>query len=225
MQHNNLIFDLGFHKGEDTTYYLSLGYDVIAVEANSYLCEIAQRQFKEEMASGRLILYNRALSNLSDEKIEFYINQERTEVSSLYQEIAEQDNTESIKVEVDSITLYQLIAEHGTPYYIKCDVEGMDSEVARQLRDIKPPKCISFELNKMEYDGIFTYLKLSGYKKFKLINQIRNKQHCSGNFGELLDGEWLSYSEALNRYMKYRELKIIDNINLGVGWMDIHACL
>lgn len=28
-----LIFDIGFHKGEDTRYYLYRGYDVVAVDA------------------------------------------------------------------------------------------------------------------------------------------------------------------------------------------------
>lgn len=28
-----LIFDIGFHKGEDTRYYLYKGYNVVAVDA------------------------------------------------------------------------------------------------------------------------------------------------------------------------------------------------
>ena len=30
----NLIFDIGFHKGEDTLFYLLKGYRVIAVDAD-----------------------------------------------------------------------------------------------------------------------------------------------------------------------------------------------
>lgn len=224
MRNDKLIFDLGFHKGEDTAHYLSLGYNVVAVEANTFLCEVACRQFKDEIESGKLILYNKAITNCIGEQLEFYINEERPEVSSIYQEIAEQNGKMSIKIDIQSITLYNLIANHGTPYYIKCDVEGVDSEVARQLQNIIAPKYISFELNKIDYEDIFMYLKLSGYRKFQLINQIHNKINCSGDFGELLNkNKWFSYAETLSRYMKYRELKIIDNVNLGVGWLDIHA--
>jgi hypothetical protein len=67
---------------------------------------------------------------------------------------------------------------------------------------------------------------MSGYKKFQLINQINNEPYSSGTFGEYLDKtKWLSFDEALGRYIKYRELKFIDNINLAIGWIDIHASM
>ena len=39
---NNLIFDIGMHTGEDTRFYLNIGYDVIAIEANPFLVEEAK---------------------------------------------------------------------------------------------------------------------------------------------------------------------------------------
>ena len=35
MTSTNLVFDLGFHRGEDTDHYLALGHRVVAVEANN----------------------------------------------------------------------------------------------------------------------------------------------------------------------------------------------
>jgi FkbM family methyltransferase len=223
---NNLIFDLGFHKGEDAEFYLSKGYNVVAVEANPFLCEEAEIKFKDEIKSGQLILYNKAISSDSKKPIDFFISPTRTEVSSVYKEIAEQDGSTATKVSVRTIMLFQLFGLHGIPDYIKCDVEGVDVEVAKQIYNSVKPKYISFELNKIDYASIFSYLSLSGYNEFQIINQIHNKQHCSGEFGPYLDpNKWLTYDEALSRYTKYRDLKIIDNVNLGVGWVDLHAKL
>ena len=33
----DLVFDLGFHRGEDSGYYLAMGRRVVAVEANAEL--------------------------------------------------------------------------------------------------------------------------------------------------------------------------------------------
>ena len=43
----NLIFDIGFHKGEDTKYYLEKGYKVVAVEANPILTDYGKIKFKK----------------------------------------------------------------------------------------------------------------------------------------------------------------------------------
>ena len=41
----NLIFDIGFHKGEDTLFYLLKGYRVIAVDADPNLINEWQNIF------------------------------------------------------------------------------------------------------------------------------------------------------------------------------------
>jgi len=51
-------------------------------------------------------------------------------------------------------------------------------------------------------------------------------KYSSGFFGnDLPNDKWLSYKEALTRYEKYKELKIIDNKELALGWLDLHASL
>ena len=34
---NNLIFDFGFHNGDDSDFYLRKGYNIVAIEANPEL--------------------------------------------------------------------------------------------------------------------------------------------------------------------------------------------
>ena len=64
-----LIYDIGFHKGEDTLFYLLKGYNVVAVDADIELIEEGKSSFKEYIDNGRLILLNYAITNESDKDI------------------------------------------------------------------------------------------------------------------------------------------------------------
>lgn len=218
---NNLIFDLGYHIGIDSKHYTEKGFNVVAVEANPNLLNSYSHQ--------NLIVINAAIvsNDYTDGRISFFVNHTKTDWGSCNKNIAEQDKSNSTEISVPTITLKRLVDTYGTPYYMKVDVEGMDIEVAKQVSRLQvKPKYISFELNKVDFAEIFTLLKISGYKKFQLINQLNNEPYSSGTFGEFLDNsKWISYEEALSRYIKYRDLKFIDNVNLAMGWIDIHASL
>ena len=41
----NLIFDVGLHKGEDTDFYLKKGFSVVAFEADPDLVAACQERF------------------------------------------------------------------------------------------------------------------------------------------------------------------------------------
>ena len=224
---NKIIFDLGFCNGIDTMYYLSQGCKVVALEGNPTLVDIGNRRFKEEIENGQLILLNKVISNYTKDNIDFYINPEKIEWGSLYKEIAEQDGKQSIKVSVSSISFFDLIDLYGIPYYLKVDVEGCDVLIASNLSQLnEKPEVVSFELNKIDYLEIFMSLKRAGYTKFQLRNQINNIPYSSGLFGYLLpENKWLTFDEAFSRYVKYRDLRLLDNIDLAVGWLDLHAKL
>jgi len=226
---NKLIYDLGFHKGEDSAYYMEKGYRVIAVEANPSLVEIAYKQFASEIISGQLTLLNRVILNdlipVERKDISFYIHPERTEWSSIYREIAEQDGQKSNEVRVKSIGLFTMFEHFGVPEFMKVDIEGADVGVAYLLcHTDKKPKYVSFELNGKDYAEIFMYLKSAGYKLFQLRNQANNKNGSSGEFGEFLpEDKWITFDEALSRYIKFKELRKLDYENLSFGWLDIVA--
>jgi len=234
---NNLVFDLGFHRGEDTKHYLSKGCKVVAVEANPFLVEQAKIDFKKEIEKGDLVLLNRAVGYgriSGDPKVtgtlEFFVNSKNTDWSSCIKEYSEQQNNISTKVVIDAILPEDLINKFGIPYFIKVDVEGNDTAVLENLYSMKNrgypkkivPKYISLELNKKDYKYIFAYLLLLGYTEFQLINQVHNDPYTSGKFGEFLDKDkWIDYDEALSRYIKFRELRILDGKNLSGGWLDV----
>ncbi len=230
---NKLIFDLGFYDGCDTRFYLEKGFNIIAVEANPYLYKDGLIRFEEEIKNGLLTLINKAIieksdtnKNIYNKKVKFFINSIRKELSSCVIDIAESDLSKSKCIDISATTLRDLLNEYGVPYYMKVDIEGNDSIVAKELFEEEKPKFVSFETAKKDYFDIFSWLYVSGYRKFQLINQINNSQYSSGSFGKFLpENKWISYDELIMRYIKYRELKQIDNKELGLGWLDVHAMM
>lgn len=243
----NLIFDLGFHNGDDTDFYLKKGFNVVAVEAHPELVREGIKRFQNYIDKKNLILINKIISNEIG-KQDFYIHPNKPDWSSCDQKLAESDGSRSKVVSVETTSLNDLHQDFGTPLYAKVDIEGCDLIVAEQLYSLKDkPQHVSFEISKRDYAGIFSWLYVSGYKKFQLVNQLNNSnrkkeksqtltdgeqidyqftKYSSGFFGkDLPQDKWLSFDEALTRYIKYKELKIIDNQELALGWLDVHASL
>lgn len=240
---DDLIFDFGFHNGDDTSFYLAKGFRVVAVEANPELVEAGLRRFNLDVKAGRLILLHKAISEASG-KVVFFVHATRTEWSSCLLSMAESDGSSATRVTVDSTNLHELFLEYGVPHYLKVDVEGCDLLVAKHLSESElKPKFVSFETSRRNYDGIFSCLYVSGYSRFQLINQVNNpnriipvtvtdgngnnftfSKFSSGFFGDDLPNEkWLTFDEMITRYVKYMELKQLDNVELGLGWLDVHA--
>ncbi len=240
---DSLIFDFGFHNGDDTDFYLAKGFNVVAVEANPDLVQKGIERFNRHISDGQLVLVNKAVSDTVGVQ-NFYIHPVKTDWSSCLQELAESDGSKAKVVTVETTCLADLCRQFGVPRYLKVDVEGCDLMVARQLSQLQEkPKFVSFEISKRDYAGLFAYLYVSGYVAYQLVNQANNvgrvaltvtvegkaidykfSQYSSGYFGEDLPHDrWLSYEEALVRYIKYKELKQIDNKELGLGWLDLHA--
>ena len=49
MLKNNLIFDVGMHKGEDTDFYLNKGFYIVGFEADPELIVFCKNRFKNEI--------------------------------------------------------------------------------------------------------------------------------------------------------------------------------
>lgn len=240
---NNLIFDFGFHNGDDTEFYLLKGFRVVAVEANPGLVKKGMERFKREIKEGLLVLVNNAIWDSYGTR-NFFIHPTKDEWSSCFQELAESDGSKAEILSVESTSLELLCSQFGVPRYLKVDIEGCDLSVARQISLLRDkPKFVSFETSKRDYAGLFAFLYVSGYSSFQLVNQSRNTlrplpsingegqpihykfgEYSSGYFGEDLPRDKrLSYEQALERYIKYKELKVADNQELGLGWLDLHA--
>ena len=75
---SDLVIDVGTHNGQDSDFYLKLGYRVVAIEANPALVEKLQERFSEEIAQGRMTLVNKAISEQPGQ-ITFYVNRRLSE--------------------------------------------------------------------------------------------------------------------------------------------------
>ena len=61
VRQRDLVFDFGFHRGEDTGYYLAMGQRVVAVDASAELIAAGRERFAAALASGQLTLVHAAL--------------------------------------------------------------------------------------------------------------------------------------------------------------------
>jgi FkbM family methyltransferase len=220
----SLVYDLGFHNGDDTAFYLSLGFKVLAVDANPRLVKEGKDRFTKEIASGQLVLLNRIISDDFGFR-NFYIHPTKSDWSGCIRELVESDGSKAETITVDTTRIADLYSACGVPGYMKVDIEGCELMVVRQVSKLSPkPRHISFECPGRDYVGIFSYLYVSGYTGYQLRNQLNNKQCPSGSFGDNLPmNKWLSCNGALERYIKYKDLKQLDRDELGLGWLDLHA--
>jgi len=234
------IFDLGFYNGDDTEYYLKKGYNVLAVEANPELINSAQIRFKKEIKEKKLILINKAIATKTGEEIPFFIHPTKAEGSSCNKQKVTWDGSTPREIKIKTITLHELYKYvKVAPYYIKTDIEENDTILVKQLFEninhIKP-KYVSFEISRTHYHIIFCYLYVAGYNQFQLVNQANNEgkidkkinytflKYSSGFFGEdLPKTKWMPFDDILSNYIKFKDLRIIDNQELALGWLDLHA--
>lgn len=231
----NIVFDLGMNNGDDTSYYLKLGMQVIGIEANPILVEHCENRFNNEIKSGQLTIINKAISHQSG-LAEFYINTDNHHWSSLDEKWAKRDNSEVQKIEVETLNLASLFKEFGAPYFMKIDIEGADLIALEQLSETSlRPKYLSIEDCYKGYVYL-TSLKSLGYENFSLSDQSRVSEQdtglsgfkfsdgASGAFGGYLECEWYNYSQFLSKYENEVRGSDLNRKAPLPTWWDIHCC-
>jgi FkbM family methyltransferase len=225
----DLIYDIGLHRGEDSAYYLAKGFRVVAFEADPDLSNEARRRFAAEIESGRFTLVEGAIAAPgSQAQVTFYRNLDRSVWGTLDPDRASRNaeaGKRSVPITVKTVDLDKVLAEHGTPFYVKIDIEGAD-QVALEAILARPdkPDFLSCESDKLSLDSVADELDAlcaAGYTRFQVVQQAfipgrriqtrtlggqpldhRFADGSSGPFGEDLDGEWLTRDQALDRYRK-----------------------
>ena len=69
-----LIYDVGMHNGADTDFYLRKGFDVVAIEANPDHVARARERFAADIAEGRLVIHDVALTETAGE-VSFFVHE------------------------------------------------------------------------------------------------------------------------------------------------------
>jgi FkbM family methyltransferase len=155
------------HSGSDTRYYLSKGFRVLAIDADPSACESAEARFAQDIAAGRLHILNAGIAPEA-QTLDFYRCINQPAFSTFVREkVSPGHQYETLTIPCRSLS--SILEEHGVPYYMKIDIEGMDESVVRTLTPGLAPPYISVELS--DDDQILEILQSLGYHQFKIINQ------------------------------------------------------
>jgi FkbM family methyltransferase len=236
----NLIFDIGLHQGRDTEFYLAKGFKVVALEANPALARACEDKFPDQLRSGQLTIVNKALWDRNDETISFFVNEDKDDWSSIFENIAGRESHAIKEISISSVTLASLIETYGVPYYAKCDIEAADGIFARQLVSLPTiPAYSSVEVSNCDY---VANLYSAGYDMFQIVNQqfhfattLPNPARegrlidfefdgfSSGLFGRELDSYlWRDFDTTVRQLVDLFRIKH-EHPTLIPGWYDVHA--
>jgi len=165
---NNLVYDVGMNNGDDTKYYLHLGYNVIAIDASPDLVDRAKVTFENEIKENRLEIINIGIAS-EEGVLDFYLNKHHSAWNSFDFNIGSRGGSGYEVIKVRTRSIHEIIKEKGVPYYLKIDIEGYDKTCLESLININErPKIVSVELSEMD---LILKLKELGYNKFKIIDQ------------------------------------------------------
>lgn len=228
----DLVFDVGFHRGEDSRFYLRKGFRVVAFEANPALIQSAHKAFPDQIKSGQLRIVEGAITDdRSVSELEFYVFDKKTEFGTTSPYWAERNDKLGFsgrKLNVRAVNFAECLERFGVPYYCKIDIEGADRICLRELtKQSTRPRFVSIESDKSSLDMIdeeFDLLEAMGYNRFALVQQatIGYRSYrftdlegnpfsfnfapgSSGPFGTDLKCDWLTRSEAREAYERVFE--------------------
>lgn len=167
------VFDIGMYDGADTAYYLECGFRVVALEANPELIARAQRRFKMEIASGKLVCVNAAVTE-DGRPTELVLSADDLGSSSIFADLVATKRP-SGSVTVPGTTIQMLFAEHGLPYYLKVDIEGADRFCVLALSEQERPRYLSFEIRD-DFEELLRHAHSIGFFRYKIISQTNFRE-------------------------------------------------
>jgi FkbM family methyltransferase len=182
---NDLIYDVGLHRGEDTEFYLRKGFRVVAFEANPALVDSCRSRFAHFIERGQLVIIEGAIVDSGTlaagcGRVRFYENEAGTGWGTVHQTWAERNQRQgapSNVMEVQTIDFARVVADHGVPHYLKIDIEGADLVCVSALKAFKErPDYISIESDKTSFANIGAEIDLFcelGYDSFQAVEQSR----------------------------------------------------
>jgi len=230
-KHQNLIYDVGMHKGQDTDFYLKKGFNVIAFEANPENIDFCKRRFAQAIEEKRLTIVEGAIvedaARNRQETVRFYLNKNHSFWGSTCDDWAYRNEvmgTTNEMIEIGAVDFGQTIEQYGIPHYLKADIVGSETICLRALLAFEnKPDYLSIRSEKVIFSRLedeFILLEKLGYDKFKAIQQdfanvqttfaVPNGENIthsfeeggSGFFGEETTGRWKAKEQVLKEYRR-----------------------
>ena len=197
----DLIFDVGANVGDKTDVFLRLGARVVGVDPDQANLEILRGKFlRHRLIPKRVVIVGKAVSDRNTIET-MWIDGPGSAVNTLSKKWAETLKAKRDKFEhghfglefaqsqaVETTTLEDLILTHGSPFFVKIDVEGHETNVIRGLR--RPVPFLSFEINLPEF-------RQEGLECVRLLDGLA----ANGKFNYAADlelgvqGKWLGAQE------------------------------
>lgn len=172
---SRLIYDVGMNNGDDSAYYLSKGYSVVAIEANPSLVQKARKRFGQEIADRRLFIEWVGIVD-QPRNIPFWVCDERDVFSSFDATRAGRNGLKCHPIKVECVTFDTILKKYGIPYYLKIDVEGAEPYCLKHLPPKQLPPYVSLEAENLQW---LVLLQQLGYSEFKIVDQMRHNSTFS----------------------------------------------
>lgn len=153
VQPNDLVFDIGAHVGDRIAAFRRLGARVVAAEPQPALVKTLRLFYGRD---AKVTIEATAVGRQSGE-VELSVNIDNPTVSTVSTDFIAaaasapgwQGQNWGKRLRVPITTIDALIAAHGTPNFIKIDVEGFEAEALAGLT--KPVAALSFEFTTIQH--------------------------------------------------------------------------
>jgi FkbM family methyltransferase len=246
---DDLIYDIGLHRGEDTAYYLRKGYRVLGFEANPRLVYQARQRFADEISRGQLEIVEGAIADSDADTVAFYQNPRTTAWGTINSAWVERNRSGAERIDVPVVRFRDHLIRTGTPYYIKIDIEGADAFCLNALLAVDdPPVYVSIESEKLHFPALqheLDVLERIGFDRFAAVQQwgmsqrvietcdragrpfrYRFEAEASGGFGADI-ATWSTRDQVERRYRSiFRRYRLFGDQALinrtGVGFRLRH---
>lgn len=179
----DLVFDIGAHVGDRVAAFRRLGARVVAVEPQPGPLKTLRLLYGRDP----MIAIEAAAVGRQSGSIDLSINLDNPTVSTVSTEFIAaaggapgwEGQTWSKRIGVPLTTIDALIARHGTPVFIKVDVEGFEAEALAGLS--QPVQALSFEFTLIQREIALACIErcgVLGYARFNAaLGESQNFEH------------------------------------------------